>query len=491
VSQWAEIRQMFFVGKVPKREIARRFGLDVKTVRRALQQEQAPLHRRTSEREQRLDPWRGEIERLLREEPRLTAKRMARLLEERTGPVPPRTMREYVAQVRRELFPREVFVHRTHRPGKKMEGDFGESLAVVAGRLCRVKFFVGVLPASNRYFGRAFPVERLECLLEGLQQAFLSFGGVPEEVVLDNTALAVKEVLRGRDRREQEAFQAFRGAYPFHAEFCAPGKGWEKGSVEGGVDYVRDNVFRPIPEVRSFEELNARIQAELDRDLDARKLPDGRTVRQAWEEERAQLRPLPACPPPACRTVPALANKFALVRADRVSYSVPLRCAYRPVMVRLYPFHVELAMGEEVVARHVRKFEPGTQVIDPFHVLPLLEQKHRAVSEATALQGFPLPERFHALRAELRRRTRKPDQEWVGVLRLLEGHERRAVEQALEEAWARGSPRLETIRMLLREPPAGSERPVPPAPVERSELAQLTIEPPTLRSYDGLAEAWS
>ncbi len=45
VSQWAEIRQMFFVGKISKKEIARRFGLDVKTVRRALERTEAPVCR--------------------------------------------------------------------------------------------------------------------------------------------------------------------------------------------------------------------------------------------------------------------------------------------------------------------------------------------------------------------------------------------------------------------------------------------------------------
>ena len=49
---------------------------------------------------------------------------------------------------------------------------------------------------------------------------------------LDNTSLAVKDVLAGRDRVETKAFEAFRGGYPFRAEFCAPAKGWEKGSVE-------------------------------------------------------------------------------------------------------------------------------------------------------------------------------------------------------------------------------------------------------------------
>ena len=44
---------------------------------------------------------------------------------------------------------------------------------------------------------------------------------------LDNTSLAVKDVLAGRDRVETKAFEAFRGGYPFRAEFCAPAKGWE------------------------------------------------------------------------------------------------------------------------------------------------------------------------------------------------------------------------------------------------------------------------
>ena len=56
----------------------------------------------------------------------------------------------------------------------------------------------------------------------------------------------------GRDRLETEAFEAFRGAYPFRAEFCAPAKGWEKGSVETGVKYVGNLVFRPRLAVESY-----------------------------------------------------------------------------------------------------------------------------------------------------------------------------------------------------------------------------------------------
>ena len=41
-------------------------------------------------------------------------------------------------------------------------------------------------------------------------------------------------------------------------------------------------------------------------------------------------------------------------------------------------------------ARHVRACRAGATVLDPLHVLPVLERKHRAVPEATALQDWAL-----------------------------------------------------------------------------------------------------
>ena len=42
MSQWAEIRHLHLVERVPKKEIARRLKLDVKTVRRAISRSTPP-----------------------------------------------------------------------------------------------------------------------------------------------------------------------------------------------------------------------------------------------------------------------------------------------------------------------------------------------------------------------------------------------------------------------------------------------------------------
>ncbi len=227
MSQWAEIRHLHLVERVPKKEIARRLKLDVKTVRRAISRSTPPV-RVSPPRPGTLDPWRERIRQWLREEPRLTAKRIRRLLLPMAGPLPARTVRRYVAGLRTATTRKEAFVHRSVLPGTTMEVDFGESWVDIAGAPCKVKYLVATLPFSNAYFAKAYPVERIESLLDGIESAFRYFGGLVDRLVMDNTSLAVKDVLAGRDRVQTEAFDAFRGGYPFRAEFSAPAKGWEK-----------------------------------------------------------------------------------------------------------------------------------------------------------------------------------------------------------------------------------------------------------------------
>ena len=184
--------------------------LDVKTVRRAIGRSTPPV-RVSPPRPGALGPWRERIEQWLYEEPRLTAKRIRRLLLPMAGPVSARTVRRYVATLRAAVTSQEAFVHRSVRPGTKMEVDFGESWVDIAGVPCKAKYLVATLPFSNAYFAKAYPVERIESLLDGIESAFRYYGGVVKRVVLDNTSLAVKAVLAGRDRLQTEAFEAFRG----------------------------------------------------------------------------------------------------------------------------------------------------------------------------------------------------------------------------------------------------------------------------------------
>ena len=106
LSQWAEIRQMHVVDGVPKKQIAERLGLDIKTVRRAVAQAAAPARRAVS-RPRHLDRWRAQIEQWLRQDRRLTAKRIRRLLLPLAGPVAERTVRWSVARLKAAAAPKD------------------------------------------------------------------------------------------------------------------------------------------------------------------------------------------------------------------------------------------------------------------------------------------------------------------------------------------------------------------------------------------------
>jgi transposase len=81
VERWAEIRRLRFVERLSIRGIARRTGHDRKTVQRAIRADAPPSYRRAA-RGSKLDPFKGEIERLLQAEPNLPGTRVRELLRE-------------------------------------------------------------------------------------------------------------------------------------------------------------------------------------------------------------------------------------------------------------------------------------------------------------------------------------------------------------------------------------------------------------------------
>lgn len=77
---------------------------------------------------------------------------------------------------------------------------------------------------TSHCFVRAFPAERTESFLEGHNQAFAYFGGVPRTIPYDNTRIAVKEIAGDGERKPTEAFLGLQSHYLFAAKFGRPGR---------------------------------------------------------------------------------------------------------------------------------------------------------------------------------------------------------------------------------------------------------------------------
>jgi hypothetical protein len=326
----------------------------------------------------------------------------------------------------------EVFIPLIHRPGEA-QVDFGYALANIAGRLRKVAFFVLALPHSDALFVQAFERECTETFWEGHVRGFAFLGGVPRRITYDNSRVMVAKIIGPRQRRLTHGFLQLKSHYLFDHHFCLVQRPNEKGVVEGTVKYTRLNFFVPVPQVRDLDELNDHLRARCRDDQRRRVRGSAATKEVLLVEDRAAFVPPPAAPFDACRKRSTAADSLSLVRFDDNDYSVPVRYAHHPIVVRGYVDRVVLSHKGEVIAEHRRLWGREGVSFDPVHYLALLERKPGALDHARPLEGWELPESFAILRRRLEaERDGEGTRESIRVLRLLERHSLVRLTEAVE-----------------------------------------------------------
>ena len=234
------------------------------------------------------------------------------------------------------------------------------------------------LPHSDGCFVKAYPAETTEAFLDGRVSAFASLGGVPQSILCDNTKLAVARILGDGRRQRTRAFTELQSHYLFEDRFGRPGKGNDKGKVEGMVGYVRRNFLAPVPSFQSFDALNAHLEERCLARMDSVLRGHGETIGRRMERDLEARLPLPAVPYDACDKQAGRVSSLSLVRHKTNDYSAPVAFGHRDVLVKGYVAEVVISCGAEVIARHPRSYERDDFVFDPIHYLPLLEQQTAA-----------------------------------------------------------------------------------------------------------------
>jgi transposase len=437
------------------RQAAREFGLSRKTIRKMMRFSLPPGYERKKPVERpKLGPWLGIIDQILVDDQaqpkkqRHTAKRIwDRLKAEHDFGGGYTVVKDYVRRTR--LRHKEVFVPLAHPPGDA-QADFGEALVVIAGAEQKAHFQCMDLPQSDDCFVVAFPAENTEAFLEGHNQAFSYFGGVPRTVLYDNTRIAVKEITGDGERKPTEAFSGLQSHYLFAAKFGRPGKGNDKGNVEGLVGYARRNFMVPVPRAASWKELNARLLEECRKRRERKLWGHQETIAERFGRDREQLLSLPPVPLEACQKRTTRASSQALVRYETNDYSVPVEYGHRQVLVKAFVWEVVICCCSEVIARHPRSYDREEMIFNPLHYLALLEQKTNALDQAAPLQGWQLPEEFLELRRQMEARLGKRGRrEYVQVLRLLETFSIAAVAAGVRQALRLPAISFDAIKHLV------------------------------------------
>jgi hypothetical protein len=203
-------------------------------------------------------------------------------------------------------------------------------------------------------FVHAFPKECTETFMEGHRRAFEEFGGVPRRISFDNSAIAVIEVLNGRERKLTREFLRLQSHYLFTEHFCLVRRANEKGHVERLLGTARRRFLVPVPDVDSLETLNRRLLESCRQDLDERTRGRSGTKKELLRDDSAAFLQLPLRPFEPRRVPEGTVNSESLVRFETNDYSVPVRYAHRKVIVIATVDEVRFIYEDRLLVRYPR-----------------------------------------------------------------------------------------------------------------------------------------
>jgi transposase len=112
-------------------------------------------------------------------------------------------------------------------------------------------------------------------------------------MLYDNTRLAVARILGDGTRQHTRVFAELQSHYLFADRFGRPGKGNDKGKVEGLVGYARRNFLVPVPRVESLAALNAQLEACCRERQEARLRGHPESIGERLARDRAEQPKVP------------------------------------------------------------------------------------------------------------------------------------------------------------------------------------------------------
>lgn len=152
-------------------------------------------------------------------------------------------LRNYLHSLKPKSKPDPIIRFET-KPGEQMQVDWGEfKMGTV-----KLHAFIAILGYSRMTYVQFTDNEKVETLIECLQNAFEYFGGTVQTVLFDNMRTVVTK--RDAYAKNHHQFQDLLWDYAKHIGFlpklCKPYRAKTKGKVERFVGYLRFSFFNPL-----------------------------------------------------------------------------------------------------------------------------------------------------------------------------------------------------------------------------------------------------
>ena len=478
----AKVRRAYFIQQKPIKAICREFRLSRRVVRKVIRSEATEFHyERRQQPLPRIDPWRGQLDRLLLENEgkpareRLTLIRIFEELRALGYEGSYDAVRRYAKRRRAERGAAiaEAFVPLSFAPGEAYQFDWSHEIVLMNRMPVTVKVAHLRLCHSRMPFVRAYPRESQEMVFEAHARAFEFYRGACTRGIYDNMKTAVETVFVGKDRQFNRRFLQMCGHYLVEPTACTPASGWEKGQVENQVGNLRERLFTPRLRVTSYDELNAWLLDRCVAYAKANRHPEltDQTIWQVFEAERAKLVPISGRFD-GFRATQASVSKTCLVRFDNNKYSVAARAVGRPVEIQTYAERIVIRQDGAIVGEHARCFGRNQTIYDPWHYVPVLARKPGALRNGAPFKDWVLPASLEHVRRRLKG-SDDGDRQMVKILSAVLSDGLAAVEAACAEALAGGVHSADVVLNIL----ARRRDPGPPATIVTPEALSLRHAP--------------
>src|SRR5262245_56283238 len=186
----------------------------------------------------KLDPYKPIVEARLAAYPELSAVRLLEEIRAAGYPGGYSQLKAFVQRVRPTAVPEPVIRFETPA-GRQAQVDFARFRFAWGVRYA----LLVVLGYSRLLWCRFYPRQDMATLIDGLEEAFGFFGGVPQELLFDQMKAVITRDLRleGGALVRNAAFLRFAHHWGFMPRACRPYRAQTKGKVERPVRYVRGN----------------------------------------------------------------------------------------------------------------------------------------------------------------------------------------------------------------------------------------------------------
>ncbi len=213
----ARIRRAYFVQGKAIKEIVRELKVSRKVVRKVIRSGETSFrYKRSRQPAPRIDPWRGDLDRLLlanSDKPsreRLTLTRIFETLRELGYQGGYDAVRRYARNWSRErsAVTAAAYVPLSFAPGEAYQFDWSHEVVLINGTTVKIKVAHVRLCHSRMLFVRAYPCESQEMVFDAHDRGFAFFKGACRRGIYDNSGKCVHLLRKRRWRRSLLAASA-------------------------------------------------------------------------------------------------------------------------------------------------------------------------------------------------------------------------------------------------------------------------------------------